>query len=403
MSQKLTFRGVCRGLARRTLARISFTAVAECDRSNYFLAITKNSNLRDDITLNGYAAVLTERSAVSKIPSDFSGPLVRYEEDLSFISNDSILGINVDGHTRILFRPESPNNTIFATVECNSNCLMCSQPPVLSKDENIVDEHLRLIELIKDPPDSIGITGGEPTLLKDGLVAILSRLKDRFPNTIVHMLTNGRLYAYEDLVARIASVEHPHFTSAIPLYSDVASEHDYIVQAQGAFDETVIGLYNAAKHGLRIEIRVVLHKQTLPRLKQLADFIYRNLPFVDHIALMGLENMGYVRANWGLLWEDPVDYAPILEDAVRYFFYRRMNVSVYNLQLCVLPRSIWGFARQSISDFKNIYLDECGRCDVRGRCAGLFQSSEARHSRGIKAIHLESPLPQVASYLSCVT
>src|SRR5207249_108319 len=193
---------------------------------------------------------------------------------------------------RILFRPESRNNTIFSTVECNSNCLMCSQPPILSNDKRMVDEHLRLIDLIKEAPDVMGITGGEPTLLGEGLVVILSRLKERCPNTIVHMLTNGRLYAYEDLVGAIASVDHPHFTSAIPLYSDIATEHDYIVQAEGAFDQTIMGLYNAAKHGLRIEIRIVLHKQSLPRLGQLADFIYRNLPFVDHIALMGLENMG---------------------------------------------------------------------------------------------------------------
>ena len=163
------------------------------------------------------------------------------------------------------------------------------------------------------------------------------------------------------------------------------------------------GLYNAAKYGLRIEIRVVLHKQTLPRLKNLADFIYRNLPFVNHIALMGLENMGYVKANWSLLWEDPVDYMPVLEDTVRYLFYRRMNVSIYNLQLCLLPRSLWGFARQSISDFKNIYLDECTNCDVQDRCAGLFLSSEARHSRGIKAIRLGSPLAQKVSGLSSAT
>ena len=99
-----------------------------------------------------------------------------------------------------------------------------------------------------------------------------------------------------------------------------------MVQAQGAFDQTIRGLYNAAEHGLGIEIRIVLHKQTLPRLPQLAEFIYRNLPFVDHIALMGLENMGYVKANWNLLWIDPVDYVETLEDVVKYFFYRRMHV-----------------------------------------------------------------------------
>jgi hypothetical protein len=103
---------------------------------------------------------------------------------------------------------------------------------------------------------------------------------------------------------------------------------------------------------------------------------------------MGLENMGYVKANWNLLWEDPIDYAPKLEEAVKYLFYRRMNVSIYNLQLCVLPHSIWRFARQSISDFKNIYLRACENCDVRNQCAGLFLSSETRHSRGIRTVRL---------------
>ena len=99
--------------------------------------------------------------------------------------------------------------------------------------------------------------------------------------------------------------------------------------------------------------------------------------------------MGYVKANWDLLWEDPFDYGPILEKAVRYLFYWHMNVSIYNLQLCVLPRSIWGFARQSISDFNNTYPKECNECSVRKDCAGLFLSSEQRHSRGIKAIRFE--------------
>jgi His-Xaa-Ser system radical SAM maturase HxsC len=387
MAQKLTFRAICRGFKERTLGRITFTPVSKGDRSDYFLAVSANSPSLSDLDLTGYGALLTQKSLTPDVAERFSGPVAQYDEGFAFINENSVLAINPDGNTRILYRPESRNNTIFSTPECNSNCLMCSQPPILSNNDRIVSEHLRLIELIKEEPNVLGITGGEPTLLGDGLVAILSRLKERFPNTIVHMLTNGRLYAYQNLVAEIASVGHPQFTSAIPLYSDIASEHDYIVQAEGAFDQTINGLYNAARNGLRIEIRIVLHKQSLPRLRQLAEFIYRNLPFVDHIALMGLENMGYVKANWSLLWEDPIDYSSILEDAVRYLFYRRMNVSIYNLQLCVLPQSLWSFARQSISDFKNIYLEECSSCEVKARCSGLFLSSEHRHSRGIKALH----------------
>ena len=215
------------------------------------------------------------------------------------------------------------------------------------------------------------------------------------------MLTNGRLYCYTDYMHKIASIRHPSFTSAIPLYSDIAEEHDYVVQARGAFDQTVEGLYNAAAYGMSLEIRVVLHKQTVDRLVKLAEFIYRKFPFVEHVALMGLENMGYVKKNWDLLWIDPLDYADTLEEAVRYLFYRRMNVSIYNLQLCVLPRSLWAFTRHSISDYKNIYLDECGQCDVKEQCGGLFKSSEARHSRGIKAIHIAQPFRKDTDAISC--
>jgi hypothetical protein len=40
----------------------------------------------------------------------------------------------------------------------------------------------------------------------------------------------------------------------------------------------------------------------------------------------------------------------------------QMNVSIYNLQRCLLPKSLWHFAGRSLPDFKNIYIDECGEC-----------------------------------------
>jgi His-Xaa-Ser system radical SAM maturase HxsC len=263
---------------------------------------------------------------------------------------------------------------------------MCSQPPKKVDEQGIVDGHLRHIDLIPNVPERFGITGGEPTLLVDGLVRILGRLKERFPETPLLMLSNGRMYAYKDLVRKIAEVGHSCFTTAIPLYASTAVKHDYVVQSKGAFDQTIQGLYNAANYGLKIEVRVVLHKQTIPELLDLMEYIYRNLPFVDHVALMGLENMGHVKKNWELLWIDPLDYADVLEKAVKFMWHRQIHVSVYNLPLCVVPRSIWSFARQSISDYKNIYLDECRQCNVQEHCSGLFQSGESRHSRGIKAI-----------------
>jgi hypothetical protein len=86
------------------------------------------------------------------------------------------------------------------------------------------------------------------------------------------------------------------------------------------------------------------------------------------------------------LWIDPVDYQDTLEQAVSGLALRGMNVSIYNHQHCVLRRSLWRFARKSISDFKNIYLDACQACTVLDQCGGLFKSAEQIHSKHIKTL-----------------
>lgn len=379
MAIQLRATGIARGTSGRVLGRVTRTDVENAVRGDYLRVVPKGTALDESVA--GYAAVLFEGEPT------VSGPCIHGYESLDFLQDGYVVAVSTDnGFTRVLYRPKSRHNALFATGRCNSNCLMCSQPPRDMDDSGMGAELLRIIELIPNQPEHMGITGGEPTLLKDGLVDVIAKLKERFPQTGVTMLSNGRTFAYEDYVEKLAAVGHPDFLTSIPLYANNAVDHDYVVQTKGAFDQTIQGLYNAAKHGLAVELRVVLHKQTIPGLLELADFIYRNLPFVRHVALMGLENMGYVKKNWDLLWIDPVDYAEELEAALRYFHYRRVPASIYNLPLCVLPRSVWSFARKSISDFKNIYLNECESCSAKEHCSGLFQSSEMRHSRAIRAI-----------------
>lgn len=290
-----------------------------------------------------------------------------------------------------MYRPESRHNTIFTTERCNSNCLMCSQPPQDHDDvDALTERNLALIALLEQPPADLVITGGEPTLLGDRLFAIITALKEKVPTTRVHMLTNGRALAWPGCTAKLAALEHPNFSMGIPLYADTADIHDYVVQAKGAFDQTIRGLHQAARYGLRVELRVVLHAITMPRLPQLAEYIYRNLTFVEHVALMGLENVGYAPRNMAALWIDPYDYQEQLESAVEILSTRMMNVSIYNHQLCVLRRSLWKFASKSISDWKNIYLDQCASCDVQRACGGFFTRATKLHSAHIRPITAET-------------
>ena len=346
--------------------------------------------------VSGYRALLS----YDELKSAPSVPYVhRLRESDHLRDGDIVVLEGNTGLVRSLYRPYELHHHLFVTERCNSNCLMCSQPPKDRDDvEALTERNLELINLIAPHPSYLTITGGEPTLLGDNLFKLISQLKLSMPETELHMLTNGRTFAWPEYARRFAALDHPKISLGVPLYSDFAGAHDHVVQARGAFDQTVAGLHQAARNGIRVEVRVVLHKLTIPRLTKLVEFIYRNLTFAEHIALMGLEFTGYTPRNIEELWIDPYDYQDELEEAVEYLAVRNMNVSIYNHQLCVLKPSLWSYARKAISDWKTFYLPECQTCSALPACGGLFQWAVKKHSDHIHSIALsQSSIAQKCS------
>lgn len=282
-----------------------------------------------------------------------------------------------------LYRATSPFNTFLVTERCDNYCTMCSQPPKPHDDSWLVDDLERAIPLIPTDAAEIGISGGEPALLGDRLVALLRLMRDHLPTTAVHVLSNGRRFSDPAFARAVADVRHPDLMFGIPLYADLPELHDYVVQAKGAFDETVRGILNLKRARVRVEVRFVIHKDTFEGLPDFARFLARNLTFVDHVALIGLELIGFARSNVETLWVDPIDYQRELVDAVTTLDRAGMRVSIFNHQLCTLDRSLWPFARKSVSDWKNLYFDECAGCAQREACGGFFASSTLRRSRGV--------------------
>lgn len=318
-------------------------------------------------------AVLCEQTVDQAQLADVPVPVV-HGLNLGHLAEGDVVSLDPRGHVRTLYRRASKHNALFATDRCNSLCLMCSQPPRDVDDDWRVQEMLDTIALIDSSTPELGITGGEPTLLKEGFLRVVQACKERLPNTALHVLSNGRLFRYGALARAVGEIHHPDLMIGVPVYSDLNNRHDHVVQAKGAFDDTLIGLHNLGRCGVPVEIRVVLHRFTYERLPQLAEFIYRNLTFASHVALMGLEIMGFAISNLDALWIDPWDYRTQLETAVLFLAERGMRVSVYNHQLCTVPESIWPYCRRSISDWKNEYLQQCSECAVRDQCGGLFVS-----------------------------
>jgi His-Xaa-Ser system radical SAM maturase HxsC len=367
----------------RTLVRLGSSS--EPPRSPYDIALVRNEHDAGTALSLGYdgAAHFTGE------PVSLSGfrRSLRLGQHLSYLADGDILGVAPSSRQfRTLFRRSSDHNSFLVTERCNHLCLMCSQPPRAVNDGWLMDEIAEALPLVSDTSRSIGFTGGEPLTDAARFIDLMRLSRDLLPNTAIHVLTNGRAFAERSIVQAWAGLKHQRLWAGIPLYGAVDHLHDHVVQARGAFDESVLGILRMKDAGQRVEIRVVLHRITAARLLQTCEWLARNMPFVDHIALMGMEHTGFALANEEELWIDPVDYADDLAAGVKVLEASGVPVSIYNLPLCVLTPASRQFAVRSISDWKNDYQPECASCGERERCSGFFSSGRLRRSRGIQPL-----------------
>jgi len=331
--------------------------------------------------------VVSDSSIQNEFSESFERQLILVPRKFDYLGDGDVLGFDHSSRKfRTLFRRNSAHNSLLVTERCNNYCLMCSQPPKDVDDRWILNEIKESLSLISPETRALTFTGGETLSDWEDFIGVLRQCRDRLPATSLQVLTNGRAFANSQIVDAWRDIEHPNLMAAIPVYASVDSTHDYIVQAKGAFDETVLGILKLKDRGQRVEIRVVLHALTAPIIAETCQWIARNMPFVDHVALMGLENTGFAVANDAMLWIDPMDYRDELARAVDLLAAAGVNVSVYNLPKCVLSRSVWPHALQSISDWKNGFVDECDRCYERKTCSGFFTTGRPRFSRGVHAI-----------------
>lgn len=364
------------------LGKVTFKRNHVFHKNNFVFVTSEATNIP-----KGFAAVLT-----SKNLPNVKGTVVTEVQQFSELNENDVVLVNTDGSISVLYEIKSLHNAIMATERCNHRCIMCPQPPVLQEKDK-TGFNLKLLSLYDKNTQEVGITGGEPTLIGDNLFVLIEYIKKHLPKSSISLLSNGVKFADYKYAQKLALVMHHDLQIDVPIFSDIDTEHNRIVGVK-TFHKTIEGLYNLAKFRQKIGLRIVVHKQTYRRLPQLAEFIYRNFPFVFHVAFMQMETVGLAQDNIDELWIDPYDYNKELEEAVLNLAQRNMNVSIYNSQLCILSDSIKNYARQSISDWKNIYLPECEGCELKIECAGFFASAKNMHSEHICQDRI---LPTVAS------
>lgn len=364
--------------SNRIIGKISKNPVKNKETKNHILVAASIGKKP-----RGFRAVLCANAIEEGRAKLLKVPIVYGVENVQTLNEGDIVSVDmITGDIIVVFEKNSVHNSILASTDCNCRCIMCPQTLVSDSPENLQD-NLEIIRLIDKKTTALGLTGGEPTLLGDGLIKLLKECKKQLPNTQIQILSNGILLNNNEYVRKMVHLGMKNLVFCIPLYADIDTEHDFIMQREGAFEDAIQGLYNLATYKQLIEIRIVVMSLNYKRLPQIAEFIYHNLPFAIHVAFMGMEVEGLARKNVNKLWASPKDYAPFLKEAVLYLSQRNMDVSIYNEQLCLMPKELWSFTRQSISEWKNTYLEKCKDCKEKSECAGFFAKPFEDHQKSI--------------------
>ncbi len=351
---------------------------ATLKRSGKVLVSEQGSNLPF-----GFKGVVAGESA--KVAG--ATPTVRLRSnDLGKLVEGDLVVLSPDGCVSVVWDMASENNGILPTPSCDCRCIMCPQPPQRHHEDTYRIACETVEALSPEQVKHLCVTGGEPTLLGDKFLDLMRNIKKRFNHASIQLLTNGKGFSDFNLAREFAAIGFSNIVTCVSLHSDIEEFNDEIAGVRGSFHKTVQGLYNLARMRQRVEIRHVINRLNAHRIEPFAHFVYRNFPFAYHVAFMGMEITGLARENYNMVWVDPYNYRFELNKAVKVLHRAALDVSVYNVPLCLLERETWPFARQSISDGKNDYLGTCVDCSVKNCCCGIFTTSGDKMSPHIETI-----------------
>ena len=195
------------------------------------------------------------------------------------------------------------------TMACNERCPFCNVPvedyAVVTPSAEEIAAQLRAF--LASGEKTLTISGGEPTLYRQRLVALIRQARAGVP--FVELQTNAVLID-ESYAAELATAG---LTSAfVSLLSDQAELHDALAGLAGAFERCLGGIDALLDAGVRVVLNPVTARTTQSRVADYVRFVAQRLPRVESVSLSAVQPHGRARTNLALL----PDYA-VLARSVR--------------------------------------------------------------------------------------
>lgn len=196
------------------------------------------------------------------------------------------------------------------TMACNERCPFCNVPAEDYARKTPPPEEIerQLQRFFDEDAGTLTISGGEPTLLRKRLLALVARARaGGIP--FVELQTNAVLID-RDYARALAEAG---VTSAfVSLLSHVPEHHDALAGLEGAFPRCVAGIDALLDHGVTVTLNPVLALRTQAGFADFVRFVAARLPRVGTISVSAVQPHG--RAGRGTNTEELLpDYAVLAE------------------------------------------------------------------------------------------
>ncbi|HMV67761.1 MAG TPA: radical SAM protein [Myxococcota bacterium] len=285
------------------------------------------------------------------------------------------------------------------TMACNERCPFCNVPAEdYARPTPPVEEiDAQLARFLADGAETLTISGGEPTLLRKRLIALVRRAREggvRFVELQTNAVLIDEAYARELAAAGVTS-------AFVSLLSHVPEHHDRLAGLPGAWPRCLRGIDALLDAGVRVTLNPVTARLTQALVPDYIDFVAERLPRVRFVSMSAVQPHGRARDDHDLLPDYDVLGASIREARARA---RARGIELVNpycgLPLCVgwdddLGRSVEAFEAEQGGWRDTPGLDNVGNkshgppcrgCALRTRCGGAWHAYwELRGGAGVRA------------------
>jgi pyruvate-formate lyase-activating enzyme len=160
-------------------------------------------------------------------------------------------------------------NWVRLTNDCNNHCIFCLDTH--AHDGTVrpaMDVKVQIIEGRKKGATRLILSGGEPTIHPAFLELV--KLGKRAGYRRIQTVTNGRMFAYPEFLARAAEAGLGEITFS--LHGHTPKLHDALVGVPGAFEQEVAGLRSALSSGrFIVNVDVVINGVNVKHLPDMLE------------------------------------------------------------------------------------------------------------------------------------